>query len=61
MKVLEGIEQIKYMALLAVYRYDKTGDKIHLLALHYLIDEAWSKYGPKGRNEVVDFIDEERL
>ena len=59
MKVLEGLEELKYMALLAAYNYDKTGNKIHLLALQYIIDEAWRKYGPKGVSEVIDFIQSE--
>ena len=61
MKVLKGIEKIKYIALVVAHMYDKTGDKTYMLALQHIIDEAWRKYGPKGVNEVVDFIYEERL
>lgn len=61
MKVLEGIEDLKYTALLATYMYDMTGNKIYRFALQYIIDETWRKYGSKGVNEVVDFIYEERL
>ena len=61
MKVLKGIEKIKYMALLAAYMYDQTGNKIYRYSLQYIIDEAWRKYGPKGVNDVVEFIHEERL
>lgn len=61
MKVLEGLDELKYTALLATYLYDKTGTEIYMLALQYIIDEAWRKYGPKGENEVIDFIREERL
>ena len=61
MKVLKGIEKIKYMALLAAHMYDKTGDKTYMLALKHIIDETWCRYGSNGVNEVVDFIYEERL
>lgn len=61
MKVLKGIEKIKYKALLAAHMYDKTGDKTYMLALKHIIDETWCRYGSKGVIEVVDFICEERL
>lgn len=61
MKVLEGLDDLKHTALLAAYLYFKTGDKIYMHTLQYIIDEAWRKYGPKGVNEVIDFIREERL
>ena len=61
MKVLKGIEKIKYMALVVASMYDKTGDKTYMLALKHIIDDTWRIYGSKGVNEVVDFIYEERL
>lgn len=61
MKVLKGIDKLKYVALLAAYMYDQTGNKIYRFALEHIIDEAWCKYGPKGGDEVIDFIREERL
>ena len=61
MKVLKGIEKIKYMALLASHMYDQTGNELYRYSLQYIIDEAWRKYGSKGMNEVIDFIYEERL
>ena len=61
MKVLKGIEKIKYMALLATHMYDKTGDKTYMLVLKHIIDETWRRYGSKGVSEVIDFIYEERL
>ena len=61
MKVLKGLEDLKYTALLTAYLYDKTGNKIYRFALRYIIDETWREYGSKGVNEVVDFIYEERL
>ena len=61
MKVLKGIEKLKYIALVVSSMYDKTGDKTYMLALKHIIDETWRKYGPKGVNEVVDYIYEEKL
>lgn len=61
MKVLEGLEELKYMALLASYNYDVTGNKIFIFALKCIIDETFHLYGGKGVNEVVDFIKDERL
>ena len=61
MKVLKGIEKIKYMALLAAYMYDQTGNKTYMLALQHLIDETWRRYGSKGVSEVIEFIHEEQL
>ena len=61
MKVLEGLEELKYTALLAAYMYDKTANKIYMIALQYIIDETWRTYGSKGVSEVIDFIHEEKL
>ena len=59
--VLEGLEELKYTALLAAYMYDQTGNKAYMLALQHLIDETWRRYGSKGVSEVIDFIHEEQL
>ena len=61
MKVLKGIEKDKYMALLAAYMYDKTGNKTYMTSLQHIIDETWRNYGSKGVSEVIDFIHEEQL
>ena len=61
MKVLKGIEKIKYMALVLAHMYDKTGDKTYMLALQHIIDETWRRYGSKGVSDVIDFIHEEQL
>ena len=61
MKVLKGIEKNKYMALLAAYMYDKTGNKTYMTALQHIIDETWRRYGSKGVSEVIEFIHEEQL
>lgn len=59
--VLEGLEELKYTALLAAYMYDQTGNKTYMLALQHLIDETWRRYGSKGVSEVIEFIHEEQL
>ena len=61
MKVLKGIEKIKYMALLAAYMYDQTGNEIYRYLLQHIIDETWLRYGSKGVSDVIDFIHEEQL
>ena len=61
MKVLKGIEKIKYMALVVAHMYDQTGDKTYMLALQHIIDETWRRYGSKGVSDVIDFIHEEQL
>lgn len=61
MKVLKGLEELKYMALLATHMYDQTGNKIYRFVLQHIIDETWLKYGSKGVYEVIDFIYDERL
>ena len=61
MKVLKGIEKIKYMALIVAHMYDKTGDKTYMLALQHIIDDTWRRYGSKGVSEVIEFIHEEQL
>lgn len=61
MKVLKGIEELKYLALLAAYLYDQTGNKIYRYSLQHIIDETWRRYGSKGVSDVIDFIHEEQL
>lgn len=56
MKALEGIDELKYMALLAAHMYDQTGTETYRLKLQRIIDETWRKYGSKGVFEVIDFI-----
>ena len=59
--VLEGLEELKYTALLAAYMYDKTGNKTYMTALQHIIDDTWRRYGSKGVSEVIEFIHEEQL
>lgn len=61
MKVLEGLEKMKYIALVAAHMYDKTCDKTYMLSLKHIIDETWHRYGSKGVCDVIDFIYEEQL
>ena len=61
MKVLKGLEKLKYMALLASYAYDKTGSKTYRVTLQNIIDMTWRIYGSKGVIEVIRFIKDERL
>ena len=61
MKVLKGLEKIKYMALLAAYMYDQTGNETYRYSLQHIIDEVWRRYGSKGVSEVIDFIYDEQL
>lgn len=56
MKALKGLDEMKYTALLSAYLYAKTGIKIYMLALRFIIDETERKYGSKGVSEVIDFI-----
>ena len=61
MKVLKGLEKLKYMALLASYAYEKTGSKTYRVTLQNIIDMTWRIYGSKGVIQVIHFIIEERL
>ena len=61
MKVLKGLEKLKYMSLLASYAYDKTGSKTYLVTLQNIIDMTWRIYGSKGVIEFICFIKDERL
>ena len=59
MKVLEGLEELKYTALLAAYMYDKTGNKTYRLTLNYIIEKTLEDYGLEGLTELLDFIQTE--
>lgn len=61
MKALEGLDELKYTAMLASYMYDKTGNITYRRALQYVIDETWTSYGSKGVSEVMDFIRKKSL
>ena len=56
MKVLKGLEEIKYMALYTVYMYNRTGNRTYRFTLNHLIAKALDDYGLAGLTEVLDFI-----
>ena len=59
MKVLKGLEEIKYMALYTVFMYDHTGNRTYRFMLNHLIAKALDDYGLAGLTEVLDFIQSE--
>ena len=59
MRVLEGLEELKYMALYTVFMYNHTGNTTYLLTLNRLIAKALDDYGIAGLTEVLDFIQSE--
>ena len=59
MKVLKGLEEIKYMALYTVFMYDHTGNPTYRFTLNHLIAKALDDYGLAGLTEVLDFIQSE--
>ena len=61
MKVLKGLEALKYMALYKVFRYNRTGNRTYRLTLNYIIDKTFEDYGIDGLTELLDFINDERL
>lgn len=59
MKVLKGIEEIKYMTLYTAYMYNHTGNRTYRFTLSHLIAKALDDYGIAGLTEVLDFIQAE--
>ena len=59
MKVLEGLEELKYMALYTVFMYDHTGNSTYMFTLNHLIAKILDDYGLDGLTEVLDFIQSE--
>lgn len=59
MKVLKGLEELKYMALYTVYMYNHTGNRTYRFTLSCLIEKALYVYGLAGLTEVLDFIHSE--
>ena len=59
MKVLKGLEEIKYMALYTVFMYHQTGNITYRFTLNHLIAKALDDYGADGLTEVLDFIQSE--
>lgn len=61
MKVLKGLEALKYMALYKVFMYNRTGNRTYRLTLNYIINKALEDYGLEGVIELLDFINDEKL
>ena len=59
MKVLVGLEEMKYMALYCVSMYDKTNDVDYRYILERLVEKTMKVYGLAGLTEVLDFIQSE--
>ena len=59
MKVLEGLEELNYMALYSVSMYNKTNDGHYRHILEMIVEKAMKCYGLAGLNEVLDFIKKE--
>lgn len=59
MKVLKGLEELKYIALYNVYMYQRTGDRTYRFTLGRIIEKALYVYGLAGLTEVLDFINSE--
>ena len=59
MKVLFGIEELKYMALYCVAMYNKTHIEHYRHTLDRVIEKAFVSYGTDGLTEVLDFIQKE--
>ena len=61
MKVLKGLESLKYMALYKVFMYNRTGNRTDRLTLNYIIEKTLEDYGLEGLTELLEFINDERL
>ena len=59
MKVLVGIEEMKYMALYCVAMYNKAHNSTYRRLLERIIEKAMVRYGVDGLTEVLDFIQSE--
>lgn len=59
MKVLEGLEELKYMGLYLVSTYNKTNDAHYRYMLELIIEKSMKVYGLDGLTEVLDFIKSE--
>ena len=59
MKVLKGLEELKYMALYTVFMYNHTGNRTYRFTLNHIIAKAMDDYGLAGLTEVLDFIQSE--
>lgn len=59
MKVLEGLEEIKYYGLLLNYMYHKTHNEEYHTRFNMLIVKALNEYGLEGVFALFDFVGSE--
>ena len=59
MRVLEGLEKLKYEALYNVAMYNKTKTRYYRYMLELIIENTIEYYGVNGLTEVLDFIQSE--
>ena len=59
MKVLKGLEEMKYMALYCVAMYNKTHMVYYRHILEHFIEKTMKVYGLAGLTELLDFIQAE--
>ena len=59
MKVLEGLEKLKYTALYNVAMYNKTKAGYYRCMIELIIENTMEYYGLAGLTEVLDFIQSE--
>ena len=59
MKVLEGLEKLKYEALYNVAMYNKTKYGYYRYMIELIIENTMKYYGVNGLTEVLDFIHSE--
>ena len=61
MKVLFGLEELKYMALYCIAMYNKTHIAHYRNTLERVIEKTMKYYGIEGLTELLDFINDEQL
>ena len=59
MKVLIGLEEMKYMALYCVAMYNKTNIVHYRHTLERVIEKSFVSYGVDGLTELLEFIQSE--
>ena len=59
MKVLVGLEELKYMALYCVAMYNKAHHVSYRHTLDRIVEKTMKYYGVDGLTELLDFIQSE--
>jgi len=57
--VLEGLEELKYIALYCVHMYNNRNDEHYRYILERIVEKTIKVYGIAGLTEVLDFIQSE--